>query len=772
MSVPFCSRILIFAGITVLSSPIVLAQTAAGGSSVPVESPAQPGDDTTAETPPVLTESVIVTATRGSIDRATSPASSSLVTRQQIEQRAIVSVDQALAPVEGVYAYRVRGLADNESGVGMRGFSGRGSGQSRVLTLIDGQPINNGYTGAVNWTALNLGEVDRVEVVRGPFSSLYGGNAMGGVINILTRPIERRSAELYFQGGSNQTTTAYARGGMRLTPRFGLSVSYEDQRTGGYQNQEVLRPATVSTMAGGTPITGVTRYLTRTGDVNYAVGLRGDNWFERSGLRARGEYTFGAGSFGSVQYLRQATAYGHDPYTTSARAASGQLLDSGAVVFEENGQWQRLTLSPSNYLGPQGGGTAHLVQAQWLRSSSAGQWQVQGGLLDVPGERTGLPGAAATHQGGAGTLNRQTSRNFYATAQWSHDLGARHLLTVGTDLRQEQATLDVFPVTDFRARSSSSPRDTAAAGRARTMAVFAQDQITLSDRLGLTLGARFDRWQTYDASSQAGTSLPTEDFPSRGAGALTGKAALVYRATSSTAIRTSVGTSFRNPTVFDLYRDVRLSSGRLLLGNPELDPEHMVSWEAGIRQDIGTAVSVDAAYYENRIRDLVQRSVDLIGDPTGFTSRHFNAGRARMRGTELALTWRPRRWITARPTYTFTDATIVENDAAPTTVGKQVTFVPRHTAAGTVTAVTGKLTTTATGRYQSAVFATDTNTDTVRDVPGGYDSFAEIDLAATYALTRRVQLTASAENLLNRRYYLFYRNAGRLLYGGVRVNLR
>lgn len=710
-----------------------------------------------------------MTATRGTADRDTSPASSSVVTRDEIERRAVTSVDQALVPVEGVYAYRVRGLADNEAGIGMRGFSGRGSGQSRVLVLIDGQPVNNGYTGAVNWTALTLGEVDRVEVVRGPFSSLYGGNAMGGVVNVLTRPIDGRSAEFYTQGGTNRTFTSWGRANARLWSRLGLGISYEHQRTDGYANQEVLRTATNSTPTGGVPVTGITPYQTRTGGMTYAVGLRGDNGVERYGVRARTEYTFGDGAFGSFQYIRQATEYGYAPYASTVRTADGQTLDTGAVVFEEDGRWRRLTLVPSAYLGPDGSSASNLYQAQWLRSASSGQWRVQAGVADVPGDRSSLPGATATFGGGPGTLTLQASRNVFATTQWTRSVGARHLLTVGTDVRQDQANISVLPTLDYLASSSPLPRNTFSAGRALTSAAFAQDQVTLHDRVGLTVGVRYDYWRTYDAESQLAAGLEPVAFGSRGAGALTGKVALVYRVAADTILRTSVGTSFRSPTVFDLYRDLQLSSGQLLLGNPNLEPERLTSWEIGGRQNIGSQVSVDAAYYENRIRDLVQRAVDFVGDPTGFTSRHFNAGQARTRGTELAVTWRPTAWLTARPTYTFTDARIVRNDAAPTTVGKQVTFVPRHTAAGTVTAMVGRLTATGTARYQSAVFATDTNTDTVRNVPGAYDLFAEVDAAATFALTPRLQLTASVENLLDRRYYLFYRNAGRLVYGGVRV---
>jgi iron complex outermembrane receptor protein len=731
-------------------------------------SPAQSGAPVPAG-PPTLNESVIVTATRGAADRDTSPASSAVVTREAIDRRAVTAVDQALVPVEGVYAYRVRGLADNEAGIGMRGFSGRGGGQSRVLVLVDGQPINNGYTGAVNWTALALADVDRVEVVRGPFSSLYGGNAMGGVVNVLTRPIDGRSAELFTQAGAHRTVTAYARGNVRLWSRLGLGVSYERQSTDGYANQDALRTATDSSPTGGIQAAGITRYLTRTGTVNYAVGRRGDNWSDRHGVRARAEYTFGSGSFGTFQYLRQATSYGYAPYASSVRATDGRLLDTGAVVFEEDGRWRRLTLAPSNYLGPEGGSGSHLYQAQSLRSTARGQWRLQAGLFDVPGDRVGQPGAAATLDGGPGSLTVQASRNVYGSAQWNGSFGPRHVVTAGADVRQDRATIDVFTVPDYRAESNGGPRDTFSGGRALTAAAFVQDEIRLHHRASLTVGARYDDWHSYDAASQVAVGVAPIAFESRGAGALTGKAALVYRLAPSTILRTSVGSSFRSPTVFDLYRDLRLSSGQLLLGNPELDPERLTTWEIGVRHDVGTRLALDVAYYENRIRDLVQRAVDFAGDPTGFTSRHVNAGRALSRGTEVAVTWRPTAWLTARPTYTSTDARIVRNDAAPATVGKYVTFVPRHAAAGTVTATVGRLAVTGTARYQSAVFATDTNTDVVRNVPGAYDRFTEVDLAATHALTRHVQLAMSVENLLDRHYFLFYRSPGRMASGSVRV---
>ncbi|HYE87750.1 MAG TPA: TonB-dependent receptor, partial [Vicinamibacterales bacterium] len=269
--------------------------------------------------------------------------------------------------------------------------------------------------------------------------------------------------------------------------------------------------------------------------------------------------------------------------------------------------------------------------------------------------------------------------------------------------------------------------------------------------------------------SQKAVTLPTEFFTDRSDGAFAGKAAVVFQPRRGTVIRISGGSAFRSPSVIDLYRDTRLSSGSLLLGNASLNPETMISWEAGLRQTLGARVSVDVAYYDNHIRNLIFRSIDLALDPTGLTSRNLNAGRARSVGVEVATTVRASSWLTLRPTYTYTDPKITGNTASPQTVGKQIPFVPRHAAAGTASATVKRVTMTATARYQSAVFATDTNTDTTRNVPGAYDEFFETDIAANVKLHRLISASVSVDNIFDRHYYLFYRNPGRLVWAGARI---
>jgi len=128
---------------------------------------------------------VVVTATRKAQSFMETPVSVSVVTAQQIRQQNFVTLDQTLEFTPGV----------NMMGgqINIRGSSGysRGAG-TRVLLLVDGVPMLPGDSGDIKWDALPPNEIDRVEVVKGASSSLYGSNALGGVINVITKdPTDR-----------------------------------------------------------------------------------------------------------------------------------------------------------------------------------------------------------------------------------------------------------------------------------------------------------------------------------------------------------------------------------------------------------------------------------------------------------------------------------------------------------------------------------------------------------------------------------------------------
>jgi iron complex outermembrane receptor protein len=134
-----------------------------------------------------LTGEVIVTATRQPQAVKLAPASVAIVTSQQMREKNVTTFDQAFDEVPGVVVTRSGGA--NVQALSIRGASevaGGGIG-NRVLLLIDGRPAISPESGGALWNLVPVNSIERIEVVKGAYSSLYGSSAMGGVVNVITQ---------------------------------------------------------------------------------------------------------------------------------------------------------------------------------------------------------------------------------------------------------------------------------------------------------------------------------------------------------------------------------------------------------------------------------------------------------------------------------------------------------------------------------------------------------------------------------------------------------
>ncbi len=179
----------------------------------------------------------------------------------------------------------------------------------------------------------------------------------------------------------------------------------------------------------------------------------------------------------------------------------------------------------------------------------------------------------------------------------------------------------------------------------------------------------------------------------------------------------------------------------------------------------------DAAYFDNRVRDLIYRATDLNRDPQGRYRPVANAARAHSRGRESSVRAPLRSWLYLRASYTWTLAEITANPAAPATVGKRIPYVPEHAGGLNLFLVRRRWGASLTGRYVSALFSTDTNTDTTKGVYGAFDPFFVADASFSLELSRRISLYASVDNLLDRIYYSYYPAPGRMAFVGLRFRL-
>jgi iron complex outermembrane receptor protein len=125
---------------------------------------------------------VSVTASQVTRGTGESVASVAVLTSRQLARRNVVTLDEAL--------HYVPGVTFNNGAIDIRGASGvQGGVGSRVLIMVDGHPVLSADGGETDFEALPLLDVQRVEVVKGAYSAIYGSNALGGVVNIITAPI-------------------------------------------------------------------------------------------------------------------------------------------------------------------------------------------------------------------------------------------------------------------------------------------------------------------------------------------------------------------------------------------------------------------------------------------------------------------------------------------------------------------------------------------------------------------------------------------------------
>ena len=149
---------------------------------------------------PIEMDNVTVTATRGNNLVTDVPVSTSIITSAELEQQVSQNVGEALESTGGVFIKNYGDLA------GMKTISIRGSTDNQVLVLIDGQRLNNSQNSSIDFSTIPIDAVEKIEVVKGGHSALYGANAVGGVVNISTKSSKHEqkfSSDIKSSFGSN-----------------------------------------------------------------------------------------------------------------------------------------------------------------------------------------------------------------------------------------------------------------------------------------------------------------------------------------------------------------------------------------------------------------------------------------------------------------------------------------------------------------------------------------------------------------------------------------
>jgi iron complex outermembrane receptor protein len=655
------------------------------------------------------------------------------VTARETDERDEATVAESLRTVPGL---RVQQLGGPGSLVSVKT---RGLRNQDTSVLIDGQRFRDPATPQGDATSFlsdfQLTGASRVEVLRGSGSSLYGTNAVGGVVNVVTDegggPFR---GQLFAEGGGS----GFARG----RAQFSGSAGEADR---------LAFSAGVS-------------HLNSSGGVDGDDAARSTNAQGRALLRLTPTATLSARVYASDAFAQ----LNEDPQAVGALPATG-IIEARPLSREELRRYEsgtplaQLNLNGATFLPAANDAdfsragrffSGALAFAQ--RPSEAFGYTVSyHGLVTRNSFREGpaVPGDPTDFffEPRGSTVNDFDGSVHTLTARADFRLGRHNLVDVGYEFERENfftRFLDVTP-----AGNSSAEVDE------RSYSFFIQDQLRfLDDRLQLSAAFRA---QTFRLGSPAFT--PSAGAPYAGLAfdsppnAYTGDGSVAYLFRRvGTKLRGHVGNGFRKPSLYERFGTFYSSFfGYSALGDPRLAPERSIAFDAGIDQTLASnRVRLSATYFYTRLQEVVGFG-DTPGDPFGRFSGFVNTGGGLSRGVELSGEFAPSRRFDLFASYTHTNsdqrrAVVAGVLRAFAVADHQFTLVATGRI-GSRVAVNFDL--VASSDYLAPIFDPATFTNRAYR----FDGMRKGDVTASYTLplseSRRLRLFGKIENVFGQDYY-------------------
>ncbi len=684
---------------------------------------------------------VIATKTQERIEDA--PGDITIITRKELLSQHIQTIDDALNHLSGIYFKRTKGLMDTTAAIRMRGFSG----DKYCLILLDGQPLNDAYTGAVPWANIPISNIEKIEIIRGGASSLYGGNAMAGVINIITSSPKRFSISASVGYGSHETTRGGFFMSLPVQDRLFLSLDYEAQTTRGYVTSPVRRTISAGTgnVYGG--------YLMKDpyGSSKYwVVGDKGDNGGGRDVLSAKARYMLPSG--GDLILSATTGRYFYKYYPPHTYMGTFGNSTTAAIA----GVASKASFKPNDFISYTGIGEKESQILSLSANKQIGKmtFSTELGAVISDNKYTLETGRNMDfYDNSPGKLSSTTSEASYGEFKISLSPTPLHLLVGGVSFKMEDSDTSEYPIPFYRSFSGRGGMRFHCGGQSHTIGVFLEDQWKIAEPFSIYLGARYDIWRVYNGYS----GVPGSEiyYKSNSESHLSPKLSMVYKVFKYTTLRASVGESFRPPTIYELYR-TWTSWGTTYKSNPFLKPETVWTYEVGIQQSLfegRTNISVTSFY--NDITDLI------YSRQVGTTKEKVNAAKGRTYGVEVELGQRLFDWLKIWGNLTYTNAKIVDNPVDPLTEGKKVTGIPSLMWNLGAVATTDKITFSLQGRYFSKIYTDAYNRDTEDGVYGSYEPALFLDSKLSIRPIPHFEISLSVDNLLNKRFYEYYHLDGR-----------
>lgn len=566
--------------------------------------------------PESLSEQMTVTAARTETRVSDTAASVVVLSPQDLSTTAALTVDDVLRQVPGFSLFRRSGSRTanpTSQGVSLRGVGA--SGASRAVVLADGIPINDPFGGWVFWGRAPRESIARIELVQGGASSLYGSDALGGVINVIGRDAHDSALSFEASYGNEQTPDVSLFAGGRLF-QWAAQLSAEAFHTDGYILVDEAERGRVDTKAGAEHTTldlTLERLLSDIG----RVFIRG-SLFDESRENGTPLQTNSA-------YIRQLSV-GTDLHSAQAGSLTARVFalteiynqDFTSIAADRNSELlTRSQRVPAQQVG---------LLSQWSRAAGSRQTVVAGvDYREVRGASDELGFTAGRLTLGVGAGGRE--RMFGVFGQDIIRISPRWLLTVG--------------VRGDRWRN-------------------------------------YDALSTSRSLVAGSTAPPTvTSFKDRDETAFSPKVSLLHKLTDNVSLMISGYRAFRAPTLNELYRSFRVGNV-LTQANENLRAERLTGGEAGANvSTLRKRLDVRGTFFWSEITRPIA-NVTLAVTPALITRQRQNLGRTRSRGIEIETEAHLSSTVTISGGYQFVDATVLQFPANTSLEGLLIPQVPRH----------------------------------------------------------------------------------------------
>lgn len=560
------------------------------------------------ELPVYSFDEVVVTATRTENDVKKVPASTQVITQEDIKRGGATSIRNALSMYANIFQKsKVRG--------GGHDIIIRGMETKHSLVMVNGRRISNeadanGLGNAMSLDRININDVEKIEIVRGPSSALYGSEAMGGVLNIITKP----SKEQTLLTGLEHTSEDTSHWWHADTGRIGNFSMTFDARFNKI-NRNMLDTATESDPYGTAQ--------TYNASLNYYVN-------DHSYVNAYMDYY--------SQHLK--TDMGTPamkPITLTT--SSGKMSLSGQAMLEGTGS---KAFKQKNY------------GISWNGKTDKNDWQIQAYMSKFNWSDTSNTKVLGSipPAGMEGMFNYLLQKkNTYDFNHDEHNMWAiegrdslrvndHHRVTFGAEYVKDKVAGTglgsngdgVHNITENGKTKSSSEKTLS------SYAAYLQDEIEYG-KWFIVPAIRYDHHSAYGSHTSP-------------------KIGVTYNATDHFRIKANYGDGFKAPSVSQLFYDLDRMMGSSyvhLTGNPNLKPEKSKSWDLGVEAEFGKGYG-SLTYFDNDVDNLIA-SIPKGKDSNGHNLyRYENVNKARIKGLENTLGYRFNDTLEFKVTSTLLDA--------------------------------------------------------------------------------------------------------------------